>query len=371
MFNQSSLPTRKHFSLKLLSFFTLALIVCSAVAAQDKVSIGPNGTQPNNPAPPTPPGTAAVSPLVAARPGLPVTRIDPTRPAPVEQLRAQVSRLRAANTELQVIDSRTDADIENIGRHALEIHELALYLKTGLGLKTESNSAETKANAAEDLLQREMSAIDRSITDFISNPASQQPHTVDAQLLSETVTILNELISSSSRLEQLAADRMSPKSRKKLAKLHAAANRESFFMQLDLECDLWTTDSFAARPGAVDKNGKLMIDKVRLDVRHHKLAQEEVIPLGDCAAHGREQRKDELYSAAIKDFSSYEVKGRVVFYQATYRILLSKNGKTRRAAEALYLYYIDWSGQGRFELDTSRTPLQSLPDWFKEVAAQP
>lgn len=369
MLNQSSLPARDYSSLKLLSLFTFLLLACASVAAQDKVSI--QGAPTNQPTTPGPaPGPEPISPMVRSRPDLPLTPISPARPASVEELKAKVHRLQAANAELQAINARTEADLGNIGRHAIEIHELALYLRTGLGLRTESILVEARPSAVDDPLQHEILAIDRSTTDLISNPASQQPHTVDAQLLTAAVSDLNELISSSSRLEQFVADRMSPKSRKALAKLHAEVNGASPLLQLDLECDLWSTDSFAARPGAVAKSGTMTIEKVKLDVRHHTLAHEEVIPLGNCAAHGREQRKDETYSATIKDFNSYQAKGRVVFYQATYRILLSKNGKTTRAAEPLYLYYIDWSGQGRFELDTSGRPLQTLPDWFKEVTAQ-
>src|SRR5205807_7199805 len=158
----------------------LVLLSCASLAAQDKVNIyQPPQSDPHDVRilswPPS-----SVPPTVRNRSEMPVTRINPTRPVSLEELKASVHRLQVVNAELQSIKSRTDADIENIARHALEIHELAVYLKAGLGLgrANQPNSPEAEAKPLAAPLNREISAIDHSINEFVNNPVSEQPRTV-------------------------------------------------------------------------------------------------------------------------------------------------------------------------------------------------
>ncbi len=308
---------------------------------------------------------------------LPVTQIVRVR-ASAADLKRKCVQLQKANAELQSTRGQTPNDLRNILARAEEIFELAFGLHDEMGLppieaiKMPQGTSAPNANT----LPTYMTLLDASINSFIADPIVSDPHSLDASLISEVDAKLRSLIANSSSVAEAAKTAAGIKSSKRL-KLVARPNDEqrvgsAALLQLDLDCDVWRTEMFTTAAAKVKLWRKLTINGVKLQVNYHKLMQEQVTPLNECAPRRVVGfLSPETYAVGVKEFLSYEVNGKVLAYQPTYSVLRTKKGKTSRIDQPLYLYFIDESGRGAFELYTGNKPLSDLPDWTKEASASP
>ena len=75
------------------------------------------------------------------------------------------------------------------------------------------------------------------------------------------------------------------------------------------------------------------------------------------------------YVAIVKDFVSYEVKGKVFAYRVSYQIGFTRNGQlAKRYDQTVSFFYVDEAGDGGFELLTGPLAYGLVPDWAKELA---
>lgn len=202
---------------------------------------------------------------------------------------------------------------------------------------------------------------------------------MDARLLSDAGADLEKIVSRSADLEELAA-RMAtsgggPKGGKPARASRTVRSRlePKTSIQLTLECDAWSVSELLDKPSEVKEHGTVNLD-VKVQKKDHRLAEELISPIEDCVdgeADEEATANNMQYVAIVKDFTSYEVKGKVFAYQVGYEIGLTKRGQVaKRISRPMWFYYVDESGDGTFEL--LRRPLQTglVPDWVKELAGK-
>ena len=338
------------------------LFMCAILTAQDKTNIylppqtGPSSGSNLGGHSPT---SSAIKPAVK----LPVTPIGPPRIRDVAQLKREVALLEKDSAELGAIKGRSDKDLLKIGTLAMEIHRTAFYLRRALGI----HQSDTTAGPGGELLDREIDKLNESIKEFARSPASRQSNVIDPQILEQALADLDRITSSTTRLLELVTGNLTAKGRKEFTKFREQVRAQRLTLDLDLDCDLWNTDAFLGHAESVSKNGRFQIEDVRLDVRRHRLAKEQVVALGTCAGRDIGLADDETYTAVVREYNSLEVRGKVFAYHVTYRIVVANKRRTVTAEEPLYVLYADYSGSGTFTLDTD-TPLEIIPDWARTLA---
>jgi hypothetical protein len=111
------------------------------------------------------------------------------------------------------------------------------------------------------------------------------------------------------------------------------------------------------------------IDGVEVQLKSYKLEDEQIVFVESCDRKPNEEPTVEdaywgRYAGVVREFTSYEVQGRVFAYRFTYYVVQAKNGYiTTRAGAAVDFYYLDENGNGTFEQYLGAMPLRFLPDW--------
>ena len=146
-----------------------------------------------------------------------------------------------------------------------------------------------------------------------------------------------------------------------------------FLVQRNIERSGWTVPLFADQFSEVEQSKPEIIEGIEFQRTIHKLQSEQLVYVESCdpkvdeklIANGR--RMDFV----VRDFTTYEVKGRVVAYGVIYYIVKAENGYIReRAGAAVNTHYVDESGSGTFTLRCHAARLENLPEWVKSLAAK-
>lgn len=309
-----------------------------------------------------------------ARPGVEAPPASATEPrVSLAELKKDIDQLQALNAKLrQAIDSGSASDFGKLGRYVEEIQELAWRLKT-TGYWSAGDRSGSDGRPAPPAPDQQLSglafSLSEAITAFLSNPVVQQSRIVDAELLAQAgedlETIIRQAAVVRKRADELDHKDVGTKTRHKRPR----------YLQFTLDCQAWAADLFADQAARVETLLSLDIEGVTVRVKRHKLLTEQPpVFIGQCMIPAIDENAagdDGRYAAIVKEFNSYEVKGRAFAYQAHYQIVQTKNGRIiKRMDQPLVLYFTDEGGGGLFELYEGRRPLRSLPDWVKDLVGR-
>ena len=285
--------------------------------------------------------------------------------------------MQKSNTQLQSIRGHAPADLENILARAEEIFDLALSLHQEMGLPPgDGDEREELTGPVAERLSKYTAQLDATVKAFTADGFVKDSRTVDANEIGQTNAKLRSVIALSSRVAETARSAAGVKSSKRLQSgardEEGKAARTAYLLQLDLNCDLWQPEMFTGPAAKVKSGPRFTVNGVKLQVNYHQLAHEQIAPLGNCVwQRPARTAATDSYALAIKDFTTYEVKGQVLAYQAAYQILRTRNGRTSHMGQPLHLYYIDEGGRGAFDLYTGNKPLTDMPDWARQASAKP
>ena len=298
--------------------------------------------------------------------------------ASAADLHRKIEHLQKTNADLQSVSGRTTNDLQTILSRSEEIIDLvtALHDEMGLPAAEEKKTADNSVSYTAQNLTDFMTLLNDSVKSFVDDPIAQNARTLDVKAISQTNEKLQRMIAVSSGLAALArvASGVKPSTHRKpgATKDEASAARMAY-LQLNLDCDLWKPEMFTTAAAKVKSWRKLTINGVKLQVNYHRLSRDQITPLNECAWRPPVVGfvSPETYSVAINEFLSYEVNGKVLAYQPTYTVWRTRNGKSDRLDQRLYLYFIDEGGRGAFDLYTGNKPLTEIPDWAREASAKP
>jgi hypothetical protein len=350
----------------------LLLFLTMPLAAQDRMSLPP--------LPPIEPIDRGLSKL-GGKPNLlngaeiPVTPISQPLVS-LDELKKDIEQLQITNDQLQQeIASASSINNKRIEQYAAKIYELANGLQRGFGspgIGEDDTQQEDTQLAYHERLSGLASALNESMRAFVNNPVIRQPHTVDAELLAKAGLDLERIVRLSASLAKSAENRDDRSSTAARKRASGAGHKPGPFLQLTLDCAIWTADLFADRATKSENLWTMNVEGVKVQVSLHRLYPEQLVFLDECVvpeAGRKATADDERYAAVIKEFNSYEVRGRTFAYQVTYQIVRTRGGKiTAHLAQSLSLYYTDEAGHGAFDLYEGKMPLRFLPDWVKDVA---
>lgn len=293
------------------------------------------------------------------------------------ELRENLELMATINDELLRIASASD--YQRIITDASDITKLAnRLLRSFAAPRTEKprTSDNPAPVASRERLNESVGALDVAIKALLSNPVLNEDRTIDAGGLDAVGSDLETVISSSlivrrcaEKLGASAVGKASSGSKPVRSRL-----KPRFVVLLNLECSAWSINDLVNKPAEVTGHGSIDILKVKAQTRRHKLAQQLVVPIDDCVDSPADEATttgEVQYAAIIKDFISYEVKGKVFAYQVTYQVWLMKNGQiTTRLPQPIWFYYVDEDGSGVFDLFRGTMPLGFVPDWAKDLARE-
>lgn len=297
------------------------------------------------------------------------------------ELGENVKLLREFDTELLEAAKESSAvRYEVIMTDASDIRKIAIRLLRGLSLPRPAReaAADNKAPmATAEKLDASITALDEAIQVFMKSAVLKEPRTIDADLLSKAGADLEAIVRQSLNVRQhaeaLAINGRSTSAQPMLTMAHLKSKlKPKTFLQLSIECNAWSVDELLNEPAELKGRGSVTIHNVEAQTKRHKLARPFVVPIEDCVdAEADEDAIDKglQYAAIVKDFTSFEVKGRVFAYQVTYQIGFTKNGQiTKRFEQPVSFYYVDEAGDGSFDILKGPVGLGLLPDWAKELA---
>lgn len=145
--------------------------------------------------------------------------------------------------------------------------------------------------------------------------------------------------------------------------------RKLLGLHLSADCDTWDAKRFSSQPAELKNGGSIKIEGVEVKVKHHKLVTSQTLPLEECMPCTYDDKAiadGEHYVVRLRDFDSYQVNERTFAYQAVYEVARSRNDRiTFRADQPLVIYYVDYVGQGEFEL--AETGKQLVPEWVRAM----
>jgi hypothetical protein len=305
-------------------------------------------------------------------PGLRPSSVIEIKPSLVE-LKENVELMATIDEELLGVIALPSPNYATILTDASDIRRLAVRLLRNLALPRAQKQAapeELGAAASAQQLKTSINTLDSAIQSFLKSPVLTQPHTVDAKLLSDAGANLEMIVNRSAGVQEHAAalskGLKASKSTSARSRLRAKTS-----IQLTLECDAWSIDELLARPSEVKGHGSVNVG-FDVQTKNHRLAQQLVLPIEDCVdgeADEEATANNMQYVAIARDFTSYEMKGRVFAYQVGYEIGLTKNQEiTKRLRLPVWFYYVDEVGDGTFELLRSSTRTGLVPDWVKDLA---
>ena len=292
-------------------------------------------------------------------------------------LRENVRLLEIINQELQgAVSSPSGPDYETVITDATDISKLAIRLMRNLALphaELKASSTPIPAVSAEKL-KASIAALDSTVETFLNDAVVLQPKTVDAGQLSnvganlETMARLSGIVRKEA--EDLATSGGKTKSGKSPAHIKSRL-RPSTTIQLTLECGAWSIDDLLKRSAQIKGHESANVG-VEAQTRRHQLDEQAILSIDDCvdgATYEKGIADKVQYVAIVKDFVSYEVKGKVFAYRVSYQIGFTRNGQlAKRYDQTVSFFYVDEAGDGGFELLTGPLAYGLVPDWAKELA---
>jgi hypothetical protein len=312
-------------------------------------------------------------------PGLPHSSVIEIKTS-LAALKENVELMATIDVELVGAVSAPSPDYATILTDASDIHRLAVRLLRNLSLprtQTQATRQDPGATVSTEQLSASVNSLDSAVQSFLKSAVLTQPRTVDAKVLGDTgadlEAIANQSASVHERVARLASIAGSAKGGKATRTPKSVPSRlkPKTSIQLTLECDAWSVSELLAKPSEVKGHGSVNIG-VEAQTRNHRLAQEFVLPIEDCVdgeADEEATASNMQYVAIVRDFTSYEIKGRVFAYQIGYEIGLTKGGQiAKRLRVPVWFYYVDEAGDGTFELFRSSTRAGLVPDWVKELS---
>lgn len=312
------------------------------------------------------------SPLVRLPPASSMMRM----PTTLESLKNNLDELQQITAKLQqAISTAPSPDYQALVTYAELIQRLAKCIQssTGLGTTTarDSQPSQTK-EAMVGNVPKLVSAIDAAVKKFANGPVAQRAFTIDVEVIAEAGLELGKIITLSAELRKQAEGlSASPGPNSGVAGRSVPRRRYKRlpYLQLTVDCSVWTADLFSNQPARVKKDWPLEIEGAEIQVKHHTLTERQLFSLEECMPCSFDEKaiaEGEHYAALLKDFYSYEVKERTFAYHVTYEVVRTKNGKiSARLVQLVTLFFIDAGGQGEFELAQGNRPLASLPEWVR------
>ncbi len=314
-------------------------------------------------------------------PGLPPSSVIEIQPS-LAALKENVELMATIDGELLGVIAAPSPDYATIVTDASDIRRLAVRLLRNLALPRSVKQAAPE-NVASPIsaehLDASVFALNAAIKSFLDNPVLTQPRTVDAKLLSDAGADLETIVDRSASVQKRAevlvafADKGKGKSSRASALVRSRLKPRNS-IQLTLECDAWSSISeLLARPAEVKGQGSVNVG-INAQAKSHRLTQQLVLPIEDCVdgdADESARASDMRYVAIVKNFTSYEVKGKIFAYQVGCEIGLTKNGQIiKRLAQPVWFYYVDEGGDGTFDLFRGAMRYGFVPDWAKELAGK-
>jgi len=264
--------------------------------------------------------------------------------------------------------------------YAADIRKIAIRLLRGLSLPRPVRQAvadNKEPGPTQEKLDASITVLDEAIQIFMKNPVLKEPRTIDADLLSKVGADLEAIVSQSLKVrrqaETLASNGRSNKAQPTLATTHLKSKlKPNTLLQLSIECNAWSIEALLRESSELKGRASVTIRKVEAQMKRHKLARPLVVQIEDCVdAEADEDAIDKglQYVAIVKDFTSFEVRGRVFAYQVTYQVGFTKNGQiTKHFEQPVSFYYVDEAGDGGFDLLKRPVEFGLLPDWAQELA---
>lgn len=298
----------------------------------------------------------------------------PTKPsrATLDDLKKDLDELQALGATLQETIKGPTPDYPAIGTHAAAIHRLAKCVQSTVGLRGSYND-ELRDQRNDDLGQL-ASGIGKSIKNLLTNPVFRRSNTIDAELITKAGLELRKILWFSAELRtraETSEPRVSTPKTSTAATPGKVPRKRTPSLQLTLDCDVWTVGRFLRQMAKVKTDRPVKIEGIEIKVKLHKLLERQLMDLEDCMPCSSAEKAiaaGELYAVLLKDFRSYELKGRTFAYHVLYEIVRTKNGKiTSHLVQPVSLHYVDAGGQGEFELVEEGRSLARLPDWVRDL----
>jgi hypothetical protein len=341
------------------------------------------------PTPPEPEQTIPTSriPRIESEPAPAVHRADPSLPPStvmelkptIDEIVKDLEQIRVFGEELEKTAAKPLApDYESIWIGATDIRTLAmrvnriLFVPDGdVALNGDPTEVISSIGMQDAILE-----FARGLKEFLKNPAIKPPGKVDARAFDQARLQLDQVIRQANRLIRNAGA-LSDNPLLKEGKSRSGALLPSrikiarrLFFEVGIDCGSWTADKFTKSASVVKGRDSVSLDGVKVLVRHHKLLEEQVVPIDDCVdpiAHEDAVARHASFVALINAFNSYEVSGKVFAYQVTYQIAMTRGVDRTRFRNPVSFYYVDDSGRGEFELYRRPQPPQFLPEWIKAL----
>lgn len=298
----------------------------------------------------------------------------PTNPSrtTLDDLKKDLDELRALAARLQETINGPTLDYPAVATQAAAIHRLAKCMQSTAGLRG-ADDDELRDQSKETIGQL-ASAIGESIKHLLNNPVFQRSNTIDAELITETGLELRKVVRFSAELRtraETSEPRVSTPKTSTAATPGKVSRKRTPYLQLTLDCDVWTADRFLHQAAKVKTDRPVKIEGKEIKVKHHELLVRQLIDLEDCMPCSSDEKATaagERYAVLLKDFRSYELKGRTFAYHVLYEIVRTKDGKiTSHLVQPVSLHYVDAEGQGEFELVEEGRSLARLPEWVKDL----
>lgn len=297
------------------------------------------------------------------------------------EFRRDIGLLREFDNELmETMTSPAPPNYGAIIADASDVKRLAIRLLRSLSLPRPDKqmaTVEVSSGASIHQLNASITSLDQAIQAFCNNSALKQPRTIEAELLaragSDLETIVARSVSVQAQAEKLAATDGRPKDGKPVITMAHLKSRlkPTTSIQLTLECSAWSIDDLLAKPSQIKDRESINISGVQASSQRHKLVQQLVVAVEDCVdaeADENARSSGQEYVAIIKDFTSYDVKGKIFAYQVTYELALTRQNQiTKRFDQPLWFYYVDAAGDGNFDLFKGSMAYYSPPEWVKEL----
>lgn len=108
------------------------------------------------------------------------------------------------------------------------------------------------------------------------------------------------------------------------------------------------------------------IENIAVHIKIHKLVKENLVGVEGCRPESKEPKGEKLMPFAVREFFSYEVKGRVFAYQIRFTFIeFERDGLVQHAGGQYNAYYFDENGDGTFKIRCGAKGIENLPAWVK------
>lgn len=147
----------------------------------------------------------------------------------------------------------------------------------------------------------------------------------------------------------------------------AASQQANQFAQRTVKRDGWHKPVFGRDRVPELKSSKAReIEGVPVLTKTFAPTGEQLVHIEGCRQASGEASWLDRKSFVVKDFSTYEVKGKVFAYHVNYYLVSANNGAiTERYLAGVAINYVDENGDGKFEIrcNGDGMTLGSLPKW--------